>query len=349
MSARTHEVQGGARRATSTNGSERGLVHEIRQRRAAQVASAPLSPAEHRRARVLRSTPVQQNSLSALDMRLLKVAIGVAAIGIVLIIGGMVYTYTSAAHPSADPYVARIQELQSERQALAVHRFAAPVRHALVLPAPTSSATGPVVIMGPSRADLAQGASAKLKQVPLPPKVPVIAHPARAVVDLIAPPKAFAVKAVRIAPARAAPPTRRFVEAKRAPRKLAVVAKASAAKTVTTIQSRPAVRPSPFGVVIYRAAPRAAVAAAAPAQAIRPAPAPVAAAARHASNTSLHGMQIVGFPSGALVLIASKVGGQTLVSPYQVGQSLPGGARITSIDAQGGRVITTAGALASTQ
>ncbi len=329
MSARIHETHG-TRRATSTNGSERGLVHEIRQRRVAQVASAPLSPAEHRRARVLRSTPARQRDLSELNMRLLKVAIGVTLIGIGLIIAGMVYPYTGASRPLVDPYEARIQELQLERQAFTVHHFVAPARRAFILSTPPSSV------------------AAHVNRVALPPVKPASGHPARPVADLIAPPKSPLVSSVHVAPTRA-------------PNQVAVTSHVAAVNTAALAQARPDAHRTPFGIVIYRAAPRAAVVAAtpsapaadiaptpAPAQVIQPRPA-LGTAGRAARVASLHGMQVIGFPSATLVLIASKVGGQTLVSPYQVGQSLPGGAQITSIDAQGGRVVTTAGVLASTQ
>lgn len=87
--------------------------------------------------------------------------------------------------------------------------------------------------------------------------------------------------------------------------------------------------PSAFAdqVVLYRPP-----AAAAPAPASKP---PAVANAYH----------VVSIAGADLALIAMDIDGQTMVSPFRVGQALPDGRTITAIDVQGHRVVTNSGAL----
>lgn len=113
-----------------------------------------------------------------------------------------------------------------------------------------------------------------------------------------------------------------------------VEAPAPAAPTAKAAPSAPAPAPAarPFAdsVVLYTGGDGADSAAPeAPAPAAKPASAP----------------QVVSIMSDSLVLIAMRVDGKTMVSPYRVGQELPGGSTIQAISKEKNVVITDAGAL----
>lgn len=77
----------------------------------------------------------------------------------------------------------------------------------------------------------------------------------------------------------------------------------------------------------------------------RPAPAAARQAPVTAAVATPKGYRVVSIVAADLALIAMEVNGQTMVSPYRTGQSLPDGRAITAIDAAGHRIITNDGVL----